>query len=192
MENKAIPMGEAVIDTGQMCVQNKNEDVPVAAGTPSGGNDWRRDSISILADPYLDVKNLLRLKEIREGSGVMGKDIAPVVACTFPKFNRQLLSQCEHWDTTGVIIHPDGLRLICEALNVNLTEAPKDEATGEDVKPKKRKKAKRKLAVKKTIRMTAKEYEWVQKQIVEGDFLSMQAWFTALLRSLRGATDEHS
>ena len=70
-----------------------------------------------------DVNYCLQLRTVRQQTGAMAKDAALVVREVFPKFNRQLLAQCEAWDKYGVIIHPDGLRAICKAYGVPMPTA---------------------------------------------------------------------
>lgn len=131
----------------------------------------------------LDVNNLLRLKEVREGTGVLAKDVAAVVQNRFPKFNRQLLSQAEAYEKYGVIIHPDGLRAICDSYGVRLLETSIQD---EDPKPSKKKPERRKLGRKLTFRMTNGDYEVLQKRVQEDGFDSIQAWLYAKITELLG------
>jgi len=114
----------AHLDHGERCDchQEKREDAPDVAGTPSQNGAISTDII--LSSPLADVNPSLRLREIRQQTGTMAKDAALVVREVFPKFNRQLLAQCEAWDKYGVIIHPDGLRAICVAYGVPLDTVP--------------------------------------------------------------------
>lgn len=121
---RTCPHCGAHLDPGERCdcQQEKREDAPDAAGTPSQ-NGTINTSV-ILSSPAADVNPSLRLREIRQQTGTMAKDAAMVVRNVFPKFNRQLLAQCEAWEKYGVIIHPDGLKAICEAYNVTLAPVP--------------------------------------------------------------------
>lgn len=195
MKFKQCPDCGAALDPCEKCdCQNEKKGAPAATGTPLGGNDWRRDSAFSLADPFRDVKNLLRLKEIREDTGAMAKDVAMIVRDHFPKFNRQLLSQCEHYDEYGVIIHPDGLKAICEAYGIPLTAVPDIPITveGEGTTPKKAEN--RKLGRKVTFRVTNGDFEVLQKRVQEDGFDSVQAWLYAKITELLGgaADAEHS
>lgn len=124
MQYRECPDCGAHLDPGERCdcYQEKREDAPDAAGTPSQ-NGAISTSI-ILSSTPADVNHSLRLREIRQQTGTMAKDAALVVREVFPKFNRQLLAQCEAWDKYGVIIHPDGLKAICEAYGVLLAVTP--------------------------------------------------------------------
>lgn len=124
MQYRECPDCGAHLDPGERCDcrQEKREDAPDAAGTPS--QNGATSTGTILSSPSADVNPSLRLREIRQQTGTMAKDAALVVREVFPKFNRQLLAQCEAWDKYGVVIHPDGLRAICEAYGVPLNTVP--------------------------------------------------------------------
>lgn len=186
MSYRKCPDCGAGLDPGEVCDCRKKESAPAATGTPSGGNDWRRDSTSSLSDPFLDVKNLLRMKEIREDTGAMAKDVALVIRDRFPKFNRQLLSQCEQYDKYGVIIHPDGLRAICEAYGIPLTVTPDIPITVEGGVATAKKTENRKLGRKVTFRVTNGDFEVIQKRVQEDGFDSVQAWLYAKITELLG------
>lgn len=128
MQYYVCPDCGAHLDHGERCDcrKEKREDAPDAAGTPSQNSTISTDFIlSTLAN---DVNPCLQLREIRQKAGVMAKDVALVVREVFPKFNRQLLAQCEAWEKYGVTIHPEGLRAICKAYDLPLpsitAEAP--------------------------------------------------------------------
>lgn len=191
MKFRECPECGAALDPGEKCdCQNEKESVPAATGTPSGGNDCRRESTCILADPFLDVKNLLRLKEILESTGALGKDAAMIIRERFPKFNRQLLSQCGQWDKYGIICHPDVLRIICEVYKIQLSIPADDpvEIKAEDTAPKKTEN--RKLDRKFTLRTTVVKYSRIQKIIEKKGFKSLQDWFNAMLDDLLGGEDD--
>ena len=117
MKYRECPVCGAHLDPCEHCdCQEQKEDAPDAAGTPSQ-NGVATTSVS---DQLENVNHGLRLREIRQQTGAMAKDAALVVREVFPKFNRQLLAQCEAWDKYGVVIHPDGLRAICKAYGVQM------------------------------------------------------------------------
>lgn len=195
MKFRTCPDCGAALDHGERCdCQDEKKDAPAGTGAPLGGNDWTRDSASSISDPYADVKNLLRIKELREDSGAMAKDMALVIRDKFPKFNRQLLSQCEQWDKYGVVIHPDGLRAICDAYDLKLTAAPDIPITVEGEAPAPKKVENRKLGRKVTFRVTNGDFEVLQKRVQEDGFESVQAWlYSKITELLGGAVDaEHS
>ncbi len=124
MRYRECPDCGAHLDPGERCDchQEKREDAPDAAGTPSQNGAINTNAIVSIHTP--NVNPSLRLREIRQQTGVMAKDAALVVREIFPKFNRQLLAQCEAWEKYGVTIHPDGLLAICKAYGVPLNAAP--------------------------------------------------------------------
>lgn len=186
MKHRECPDCGSALDPTEICDCKKKEDVPAATGTSSNGNDWRRDSISSLPDQFRDVNNLLRLKEIRESTGHMAKDVAPVIQNRFPKFNRQLLAQAENPEKYGIIIHPDGLKVLCDAYGIRLgdPEIPITVEKQETVKKPERRKLGRKL----TFRMTDGDFEILQKRIQDDGFDSVQAWLYAKITELLGGS----
>lgn len=117
MKYRECPKCGAHLDAGEVCdCQKKEEDAPDAAGTPS--NDDVNVCGFILSDSTCVVNRCLNLRSIMAQTGAMGKDAALIVRDKFPKFNRQLLTQCKEWSEYGVIIHPDALKTICEAYGV--------------------------------------------------------------------------
>lgn len=124
MQYRECPYCGAHLDHGEICDcrQEKREDAPDAAGTPSAKID--SDADTSVAHRIPNVNDCLQLREIMQKTGAMDKDAAKVVQDTFKGFNRQLLSQAANWRKYGVIIHPDALRAICEAYNVTLPPVP--------------------------------------------------------------------
>lgn len=179
MKYKECPDCGAALDHGERCDcrDKENEGTPAATGAPSSGNDWRRGSASNLSDPYRDVNQLEQVKKLREDSGAMAKDVALVVRELFPKFNRQLLAQCENWESYGVILHPNGLRAVCNAYHLKLPELPDVAVTEEREAPKKSEN--RKLGRKLTFRMTMDDYEVLQNRVRKDGYETVQAWLYA-------------
>lgn len=123
MQYRECPYCGAHLDHGEPCDcrQEKREDAPDAPGTPS---QTPIETGFSLPNLQAAVNPCLQLREIRQQTGAMAKDAALVVREVFPKFNRQLLAQCEAWDKYGVTIHPDGLLAICKAYGVSVDAAP--------------------------------------------------------------------
>lgn len=182
MKYKECPDCGAALDYGEVCEcrDKENEDTPAATGMPSGGNDWSRGSTITLSDPYRDVNQLERVKELLEDIGAMDKDVALVVRDMFPKFNRQLLSQCKNWKDYGIILHPNGLRAICNAYHQQLPKLPD---AAEDKAPTK-KVENRKLGRKLTFRMTTDDFEILQQRIRRDGYGTMQDWLYAQIIDL--------
>lgn len=179
---KTCPHCGAHLDHGERCdCQDKAKDAPDAPGTPSDKS--ATSSTAIVANRTPNVNDCLRLREIRMDTGAMAKDAALVVRDVFPKFNRQLLAQCEAWEKYGVILHPEALGVICAAYGVSLPDTPA-EAVITVHKP--RKQANRKLARKLTFRMKDEDYTLMEQRVKESGCQSSQEWlYEVVLRALR-------
>ncbi len=186
---KICPHCGAHLDHGERCdCQDKAKDAPDAPGTPS--DKTATSSTAIVANRAPNVNDCLRLREIRTDAGAMAKDAALVVRDVFPKFNRQLLAQCEAWKKYGIILHPEALGVICSAYGVTLPDTPDILAEAVITAPEPRKKPNRKLARKLTLRMRDEDYTLLEQRVRESGCSSSQAWlYEVVLRALReGAT----
>lgn len=182
---KTCPHCGAHLDHGERCdCQDKAKDAPDAPGTPSDKS--ATSSTAIVANRTPNVNDCLRIREIRVDTGAMAKDAALVVRDVFPKFNRQLLAQCEAWEKYGVILHPEALDVICAAYGVSLPDGP-SEAVITARRP--RKQANRKLARKLTFRMKDEDYTLLEQRVRESGCQSSQEWlYEVVLRALREGT----
>lgn len=188
MAFKKCPDCGASLDPCEQCDCKEKEDVPAGTGTSSGGNSGNDISTVSVAEPFWDVKNLLRLREVLEHTGAMAKDVAPVVQNLFPKFNRQLLAQAGSYEKYGVIIHPDGLKAICDAYGIRLNAPEIPISVEKEAKPKKAER--RKLGRKLTFRMTDGDFEVLQQRVQDDGFTSVQAWlYQKITELLGGAVD---
>lgn len=186
MQYRECPYCGAHLDHGEPCdcCQEKREDAPDAPGTPS--DKTATSSTAIVANRVPNVNDCLQLREIRTETGAMAKDAALVVRDVFPKFNRQLLAQCEAWEKYGIIIHPEALSVICAAYGVSLPNSPAEAVI---TAPEPRKKANRKLARKLTLRMTDEDYKLLERRVEESGCQSSQAWlYEVVLRALQEGT----
>lgn len=182
MKFKVCPDCGNNLDHGEVCDCKTKKGAPAATGTPRDNGNLCPISDSILANPYWNVNNLLRVKEILDDTGAMAKDVALVVRDKFPKFNRQLLSQCGNHSEYGIIIHPDGLQAICTAYGISLNPVPDIPITVEDPAPKKPEN--RKLGRKVYFRVTNADFEIIQKRIQDDGYESIQAWLYAKITEL--------
>lgn len=182
MQYKICPDCGAHLDFGERCdCQDKAKDAPDAPGTPSVENGSVADTRVAHRAP--NVNDCLRLREIRTDTGAMAKDAALVVRDVFPKFNRQLLAQCEAWKKYGVIIHPDALGVICAAYGVSL---PDSSAEAVITAHSPCKQANRKLARKLTFRMKDEDYALLEQRVKESGCQSSQEWlYEVVLKALR-------
>lgn len=109
--------------------EKENARPAVAPAEQADTNDIK----AILSKRIFDVNDLLKIKGIRNLSGLMAKDAALIIRKRFPKFNRQLLAECENPEQYGVIIHPEGLRALIDGCNLAPhpaeTEVPNSPAT---------------------------------------------------------------
>ncbi len=182
MKYKECPVCGAHLDPGEKCDcdEVKNESTPAATEAPS--TEYSSDTDTLSCFPS-DVNQCLRLKEVRQATGVMAKDVAKVVQTEFPKFNRQLLAQCEAPEKYGVVIHPEGLRLICAKYGVKLESPGAMEITATQRKPRKEK---RKLPRQLTLRMTDHDFEQLQHRVLTDGYASVQAWLYTKVQELLG------
>ena len=180
MKFNECPDCGAALDPCESCDCKKNEDTSDAAEMPSSSVNANDENS--LTNLFPNVNDCFRLREVRELTGVQAKDLSMLVQSRFPKFTRQIMSQCESYDKYGCLPHPDVLRIICEAYDIKLDSKPVRK--GENYK--------RKLGKKVTFRMTEKDFEWLQSQVEQDDFPSVQAWLYALIKKMRGDVHEHS
>lgn len=172
MERRCPDCG-SYLDPCEICDCHKKENAPAATEAPS--SDKLVITSSSLSNSHIDVNHCLMLRELHKQTGAMGKEIALVVRDVFPKFNRQLLAQCESPDKYGVIIHPAAIETICKAYGVTLRlEEPPVEVTDEPIKVKKQEK--RKLPHKLTVRMTESDFKRLQRRLQADGYESVQAW----------------
>lgn len=187
MKYRVCPNCGAHLDHGEQCdCQAKKEDAP--AGTEASPR--RCDSVpTILASTWPDVNDCLNLRQICQSTGAQGKEIALVVREEFPSFNRQLLAQCQSPEKYGIVIHPDGLRLICATYGVEQPAAAAEPCSDlsepcSEIERPPRKKANRKLGRKLTFRMTPKDYAKLVVRVERDGFDSVQAWLYDKIKKL--------
>jgi hypothetical protein len=177
MKYRVCPHCGVHLDFGEKCdCQNEKESAPAGTGTPSECDG----SVPCIVTPsWPDVNDCLQLRDICRSTGAQGKEIAMVVREQFPKFNRQLLAQCQAPEKYGIVIHPDGLRLICDTYGVEHPEEPCSdlaEPSTETERSAGRKKDNRRLGRKLTFRMTPKDYAKLIVRVDRDGFESVQAW----------------
>lgn len=162
----------------------KNENAPGGTGTPSTETVIAHDNDSLPSGAE-SVNNCFRLRELRELTGIQAKTLTALVRDErFPGFNRSLFSNCESPEKYGVIPHPDVIRIICEAYGIELNATAPAPA-------RKRKAGKRKLSRRITLRMTERDYAWLQTQLKKDDYPTVQSWFYAKIKEWR-ANEEGS
>ena len=195
MKYQECPICGAHLDHGEKCdCQGKKEDAP--AGTEASSK--RDGSVTpILTSTRPDVNDCMKLRQICQSAGAQGKEIALVVREQFPKFNRQLLAQCQSPEKYGIVIHPDGLRTICETYGI--APAMEMEPCSDHSKPCNlfersagRKTDNRRLGRKLTFRMTPKDYAKLIVRVDRDGFESVQAWLYDRVMKLLDEEKEQS
>lgn len=125
------------------------------------------DSISEFSP---SVKDLVHLKEFRDRTGLMAKDIVPIIAEDFPKFSKQAYSMCENSEQYGVVLHPDGFAKLM--------------ATFPDAAAKKKKKSgKNRLKKRISARLCDSEYDALIAKVRADGFDTMQAFLVFMVRN---------
>lgn len=157
-------------------MSTKEKDAPaatVASKDDSGLGNHSPISVSELPEI---VNECLHLRAYVEQTNAMAKDVAQVLKDEFPKFNRQLLTQCQAPEKYGVIIHPNGLAIIKAAYNLGETQTVGSTEEKSEPAQKPKKKQRRKLPRAITLRMTTKDYQKLARRVKEDGFTSVQAW----------------
>ena len=178
MKYRECPNCGAHLDHGEQC-DCRDEKEDTSAGTEASSK-CDGSVPCILSSTWPDVNDCMQLREICQSTGAQGKEIALVVRESFPKFNRQLLAQCQAPEKYGILIHPDGLRLICDTYGVEQPAAAEPcnnlSEPCSRIERSPRKKSNRKLGRKLTFRMTPKDYAKLVVRVERDGFDSVQAW----------------
>lgn len=159
-----------------MSKEKENDRPDVGASERSIESNAVNDTISE-GDPSVQsisefsptVKDLVRLKEFRDRTGLMAKDIVPIIAEDFPKFSKQAYSMCENSDQYGVVLHPDGFA----KLQAKFPGAVK----------KRKKSGKHTLTKRISARLSDAEYEALIIKSRADGFDTMQAFLVFMVRN---------
>lgn len=165
----------ANLDPGETCDCKKEVDTPAATGMPTNNVNHKPLDENSLSNIFQNVNDCFRLREVHELTGVQAKELSELVKPRFPKFSRQIMSQCESYEKYGCLPHPDVIHIICDAYNIRLDSKPVRK--GENYK--------RKLGKNFTLRMTEEDFQWLQSQAEQDDFPSVQAWLYAKIKEWR-------
>ena len=178
MKYRVCPDCGVHLDYGEICDCKKGDAPAATEASPRCDGSVT----PILSSTWPDVNDCMQLRDICQSTGAQGKEIALVVRESFPKFNRQLLAQCQAPDKYGIVIHPDGLRLICDTYGITPPELPDEKPFRALQEPSNgivrsgRKKDNRRLGRKLTFRMTPKDYAKLVVRVDKDGFDSVQAW----------------
>jgi len=153
-------------DRPDAATSERSEDVIVSHELSSEGEP----SAQSISEFSPSVKDLVHLKEFRERTGLMAKDIVPIIIEDFPKFSKQAWSMCENSNQYGVVLHPDGFA----KLQAKFPEA---------VKKKKKKSGKHKLSKRISARLSDAEYDALIRKTKSDGFDTMQAFLVFMVRN---------
>lgn len=112
------------------------------------------------------------LRELRLNRQLPAKDMVAVVQEIYPKFDKTVLSKCEHGEEYGVTIKPDAL----DALLSKFT--PEQQAAC-----KRRKSDKHRLTCRISGRLENVDHEALQRHTKDDGYDTIQDWLTAVVRA---------
>ena len=112
------------------------------------------------------------LHALRVDNGLPARDIVAVVRELYPKFDKPLLSKCEHGDLYGVDLRPDAMAALTEY--VGATPAPDRKE-----RPVKKRKVR---GVRCYCRIDESAHAALQRAIKADGYASMQKWFEETVR----------
>ena len=147
----------------------RSEETIVADEILSGGEDPSLDEI--ISEFYPHVKDLLQLKELREGTELKVKELLPYLTPHFPKLTRQTFCACENPDQYGVVLHP----LAFAILQAKFPAAA--------ISKKKKKSGKNRLQKRISARLEDAEYEALIKKMKSDGFDTVQAFLVFMVRN---------
>ena len=114
-----------------MSTERKMENTPAATGVSSERSCAVVSADSTILPPDIpDVnEDCFRLPDLLRRTGVQAKEAAAIIQQRFPKFTRQIFSQCSSPEKYGCIVHPDVIRILRDAYGIgpadNSTAFPK-------------------------------------------------------------------
>ncbi len=113
------------------------------------------------------------LHALRVDNDLPARDIVAVVRELYPKFDKPLLSKCEHGDLYGVDLRPDAMEALVEY--VGATAPPEGEK-----RPAKKRKPK---GVRCYCRIDESAHAALQRAIKADGYASMQKWFEEIVKN---------
>ena len=111
------------------------------------------------------------LRRLRIEKGIPAKEIVEILQRHYPKFDKTLLSKCEHWGEYGVHIRPEAMDAIYAELAPELL-APRKRARDGN----------RRLVCRVSARLETEDYEALQQRMVADGYATNQDMLTDLLR----------
>lgn len=120
------------------------------------------------------------VRALRLDNNLPAKEIVSVVRGLYPKFDKPLLSKCEHGDLYGVDLRPDALAALKEYAGARA--APEG---------KKRPKAERRRKVGRCyVRLEESAYTALQRAIKADGYATMQGWFEETVKKYLAGREE--
>lgn len=110
------------------------------------------------------------LRKLRTERGLSAKEMADVVRRAYPKFDKTVLSKCEHGDEYGVVIKDDALAALYAEFAPGSLEPPKATRHG-----------KHRLACRISARLESDLYGALQRQIKADGYATTQDWLTDMV-----------
>ena len=111
------------------------------------------------------------LRDLRLRQQLLAKDMVEVVSTLYPKFDKTLLSKCEHSGDYGVMLMPDALELLYRKTDPEALESRR--------KPKKEK---HRLTCRISARLEDDDYMALQQHLEADGYSTMQELLTDLVR----------
>ncbi|MCM1439197.1 MAG: hypothetical protein NC131_08345 [Roseburia sp.] len=111
------------------------------------------------------------IRTLRLEKNIPAKAMAEVIQQLYPKFDKTVLSKCEHGDEYGVHIRPDAVDALYAAFAPELLEARKRARDGN-----------RRLTSRVSARLTDEDYEALQRRMRADGYATNQDLLTALVK----------
>jgi len=112
----------------------------------------------------------IELRELRLALQIPAKDIVAVIQELYPKYDKTMLSKCEHGEAYGVAIQPRALDALYEKFAPGLKEKQKRRRDGH------------RRTCRISCRLDDDDYASLKQCIAEEGFEDMQSWLTAMVR----------
>lgn len=121
------------------------------------------------------------LRELRVNRSIPAKDMVEVVKAIYPRFDKPLLSKCEHGDEYGIDLRRDAMSALYKEYGVTPVATPQDEQKEAAAIPTP-KPDNRRLKCRISCRLEDAEYDALLRYIKADGFDTMQAWLSMTVR----------
>lgn len=120
----------------------------------------------------------LRSLRLSQQPPIPAKEMVLVVRRLYPKFDKPLLSKCEHGDEYGIQIRSDAMDALLEHFTPETPEAPADGSAP----PLKKRSSKHRLSCRISCRLEDDTYNLLQQLAKADHYTTMQDWISAQVR----------